>query len=195
MTSIKVLSLCCPVALLTFLSPSQPQASDMAESLQERIYMAVNIWFERPDKILSTNYHRGTIIPAGTEVNNVKLRGNEIVFTVVSGLPHTMLHVKRHSTITLDELFHRYFSTENVLAEGGKFSKLTNMEKDNVRAGTLSVGMSKDAVLMAYGYPPSHRTPSPSENTWIYWNHRMGKVLVYFAEDNKVKQITPVTGP
>lgn len=30
-------------------------------------------------------------------------------------------------------------------------------------------GMRKEAVLMAYGYPPDHRTPSLDGDTWVYF--------------------------
>ena len=34
--------------------------------------------------------------------------------------------------------------------------------------------MSKDAVLMAYGYPPDHKTPKLEDDTWSYWLGRSG---------------------
>lgn len=46
---------------------------------------SINIWVERPDRILSTNYHRGAIIPAGTAVEILRRRGDEIRFRVDSG--------------------------------------------------------------------------------------------------------------
>jgi hypothetical protein len=48
--------------------------------------------------------------------------------------------------------------------------------------------MSKDAVVMAYGYPPSHKIPTLDSNMWTYWRDRFRRVFVYF-ENGKVVNI------
>ena len=160
-----------------------------AGAVTETAYTSVNIWMERPDAILSTNYHRGTIIPAGTAVVILRRRGDQIQFRTDAGAVYKLIHAKRHSTIDLEELFRRNFSKENVMAPNGKFSRLSEMEKRNVKAGKVALGMSKDAVLMAYGYPPSHRTASPSEDTWIYWRDRIMNFSVHFGPDGRVNSL------
>ena len=165
------------------------QGEAAAQAAPVKAYTTVNLWFERPEQIYSTNYHRGTIIPAGTAVEILKRRGSEIQFRADSGTMYKLVHVKRHSNIDLEELFKRIFSTENVMAPNGKFSKLSEMEKRNVKAGKIAPGMSKDAVLMAYGYPPGHRTPSLSEGTWIYWRDRILNFSVHFGPDGRVTSL------
>ena len=32
--------------------------------------------------------------------------------------------------------------------------------------------MSDEIILMAYGYPPAHRTPSLEADEWVYWLNR-----------------------
>lgn len=61
-------------------------------------------------------------------------------------------------------------------------------ERKNIKNGTIAVGMSKDAVVMAYGYPPSHKTPTLDSNMWTYWRDRFRRVFVYF-ENGKVVNI------
>ena len=43
-------------------------------------FTQTNIWYEDPQKIYSTNYHVGTIIPVGTKVQIVRLKGDRIQF-------------------------------------------------------------------------------------------------------------------
>jgi hypothetical protein len=191
----QVLWLCCPLVFLSLTWAVGLQGKEPTEVGGQRLYTTANIWYERPDKIYSTNYHKGTILPSGTEVKDVSRAGNKIVFSEVSGLTYTLHHVKSHSTIALEELFERYFSTDDPMAEGGKFSRFTDEEKRHISSGTVSVGMSKDAVLTAYGYPPSHRTPSLAHNTWIYWRHRMARMLLHFGKDTKLKHISDAMGP
>jgi hypothetical protein len=42
--------------------------------------------------------------------------------------------------------------------------------------------MSKDAVVMAYGYPPDHKTPSLKTDLWTYWENRLISITVQFAD-------------
>ena len=152
-------------------------------------YTTANIWYERPDKILSTNFHKGAIIPIGTKVIIDYYRGTKIKFTEVgTEATYTYLHAKKHSNLDLRQLFDRYFSKEDPMRPGGPFEKLSSLEKKNVKDGTLDVGMSKDAALMAYGYPPTHQTSSISNNVWTYWKARAGRFLVTFR-DGKISNI------
>ncbi|HES59414.1 MAG TPA: hypothetical protein ENO18_03195 [Caldithrix sp.] len=54
---------------------------------------------------------------------------------------------------------------------------LTQSEIDNILAGTISTGMSKRAVLIAYGPPPQHKTRNTAENTWYYWIKKSGRPI------------------
>ena len=56
---------------------------------------------------------------------------------------------------------------------------LSPEEQDHIEKGTVGGGMTKEAVLMAYGYPPSHRTPSLSMDTWTYWTGRGTTTLTF----------------
>jgi len=152
-------------------------------------YTNINIWVEYPKDILSTNFHRGTMIPAGTKVQITYCRGVKIKFiSEDEGVTYTLVHSRRHSSIKLQEVFKRYFSEDDVMARGGSFRKLKKSEKENVKDGVIDIGMSKDAVLIAYGYPPTHVTPSLHSNVWTYWESRARRIIVHFKDD-KVFQI------
>lgn len=147
-------------------------------------YTKVNIWYENPEKILSTNYHRGAIIPVGTKVNILKYNRKIVQFNEKdSGVIFTLVYARKHSRIKLAEIFDRCFSEDNIMSEDGVFYKFTKREQENIENGIVVAGMSKDAVLAAYGYPPSHKTPNLSSNVWNYWKSRYVKVLVSFKDD------------
>ena len=69
------------------------------------------------------------------------------------------------------------------MAEGGAFQKFTAGEKENIKAGVIKEGMSKAAVLMAYGYPPGTKTPSLKSDFWIYMENRFITRSVKFKDD------------
>ncbi|MCP3898463.1 MAG: hypothetical protein GY707_01870 [Desulfobacteraceae bacterium] len=148
-------------------------------------YTNTNIWFERPEQISSVNYHVGKIVPVGTEVKIVESGNNRITFSLFEDFSITLLHSKKHSTITLQELFDRYFSENNPLEQTDQFSQFTQEEQENIKKGEIKEGMSKEAVLLAWGYPPTHRTPSLENNIWVYWVNRMRRIRVYF-KDGKI---------
>lgn len=62
---------------------------------------------------------------------------------------------------------------------------MNQAELQAIKEGKLVVGMSKAAVIMAYGYPPEHRTPSLESNTWIYWIDRFRNKAILFDENNR----------
>lgn len=129
-------------------------------------YTMANIWYEKPSEIFSANYHRGSIIPVGTKVKIEKISGRGM---------------------TEWDYFDQYFSEENPMRKDGPFEKLSEDEKNNIRIGEINEGMSKSAVLMSYGYPPSHKTPSLKNDIWIYWVNRFAQRVIYFKDDKVIK--------
>jgi hypothetical protein len=151
-----------------------PPARSQGDVEGKTFYTAANIWYEKPDKILSTNYHRGTILPVGTKVTVTEVRGKKIRFIDARGVGFAIEFVKKHSSAEIDlwAYFGRYFSTKNPLGKGTPYQGFSEKEKRNIKSGEIAVGMSKEAVLMAYGYPPAHRTPSLEADQWVYWISR-----------------------
>lgn len=150
-------------------------------------YTTANIWYEHPEKIYSTNYHAGRIIPAGTEVEVLSVKKTKVQFKV-KGEETVFLYtyVKKHSSLSFDEEFSRIFSSKNTFAAVSK--KFTAAEKTAVEEGEVVKGMSREAALAAYGYPPSHVTPELDDNLWIYWVMRFSKKEVTF-KDGKVSSV------
>ncbi|MCK5850438.1 MAG: hypothetical protein KAH23_05940 [Kiritimatiellae bacterium] len=149
-------------------------------------YTKINIWYQTPVSIPTTNYHKGGRIPAGSKVKILSVSHGRITFLDDATGVMTLVYARRHTRVDFKKMFDRYFSKKDVRAKGGVFHTLTKQEQSNVDKGTISVGMSKDAVLMAYGYPPGHRTPSLRNDTWTYWVDRRQRTVVNFDADGKV---------
>ncbi|MFH0985021.1 MAG: hypothetical protein V1882_05740 [Candidatus Omnitrophota bacterium] len=161
-------------------------AGSAAKAPGEKCYTKVNIWYEFPDKIFTTNYHKGEMVPVGSQVEILKRKKNEIQFKDIrTGIKCKLIRIPKFMDVAGDELFERYFSTGPVL-DGADYAKFSPMEKENIKAGTLAVGMSKDAVLMAYGYPPTHRTKSLADSTWTYWKSKFVNFEIQFDDKGLV---------
>ena len=166
-------------ALLAFGAASAASAAD-------RLYTAYNIWFEQPTKVYSTNYQRGNILPAGSEVKDVKRSSGKLEFTDVNlDMRFTFEFVgKHHPGLTGEQWADRFLTTRDfaALTKG-----LTAAEIKAIRAGQVQAGMSKKAVLVSVGYPPEVATASTKLDAWKYWRHRFGSYLVHFGNGKVTK--------
>src|SRR6267143_760376 len=152
-----------------------------AASAADRLYTAYNIWFEQPTKVYSTNYQKGNILPAGSEVKDVNRSSKKLEFTDVRlNLRFSFEFVgDHHPGLTGEQWIDRFLGTRDfaALSEG-----LTAAEIKAIRAGEVKAGMSKKAVLLAAGYPPEVGTASTKLDTWRYWRHRFGSYPVQFGD-------------
>ena len=164
-------------------------------------YTKFNIWYKSTGKIYSAGVHMGEILPAGTEVRvdnydfgnkNVDYKGYicfksigaSIKLTSVGGF--ILAHNPRSPSIGWVELLDRYFSKQTITEE---FNKFTEIEKQNIKDGKVVEGMSKEAVLMAWGYPLENLTYDLSLNAWEYRiSGRRDSIVIYFV-NNRINSI------
>lgn len=69
------------------------------------------------------------------------------------------------------------------------YEGLSDVDQQGIQAGKAMVGMSKQGVMIALGYPAKHRTPSTDGNTWIYWKGRHDAYAVEFDDSGKVTAV------
>lgn len=150
----------------------------------KKLYLAHNLWYENPKSVSTIGYKRGTMIPAGTEVTNVVAGKSAVSFSVDEWDLHIRVVIDNHQkdSLTAVELRDRMFSHQNI-EEMQK--NLTDLEELCVKRGYVAPGIRKMAVIMAYGYPPKHRTPSTDMPTWIYWTSRFVNRTLNFDDEGK----------
>ena len=152
------------------------------------LYTRVNIWYEprKQGEILSTNYHHGQILPAGTCVHVIKVKSDRIHFeTIDPEQSFRLYYIKEYTVVPMAEYFDRMFSETNLI----KKMSLTKDELNAIQTGEVVLGMSKEAVLVSYGYPPAHQTPHLSSNAWRYWIGRFNTRIIKFCNGKVVKNI------
>ncbi len=67
-------------------------------------------------------------------------------------------------------------------------NELSEINQKGINSGKALVGMSKEGVKTALGYPAAHRTMSLKSNSWIYWRNRFRTKVIEFDTDGKVKK-------
>lgn len=148
-------------------------------------YLGHNVWFEQPIKIPTTNYHKGMILKVGSQATITRVTDRTADFSV-EGATYRLVYVRNHhANVSIADVIKRTFLSENPL-KSSKYRSFSKSEKANIKDGTIEKGMSKDAVIMAYGYPPDHRTPSINNNIWTYWMHRFKTTVLRFDRSGKL---------
>jgi hypothetical protein len=183
--SLKILVLAAVLGLGLILAGG---STALAADGDAQLYTAYNIWWEQPGKVWSTNYQKGQLLPAGTAVRDAKQTRKSIQFTdVKTDVTYTIVFVpKHHPGKSIGDIYQRYITDKSLdqLTEG-----FSQSEKDAIKAGSVVNGMSKEAVLVCYGYPPEIATPNTKLDHWQYWRHRFKSYAIDFDEGGKVKYI------
>ena len=174
------------VTLFALLAAAGPANSEADK--QPTLYTAYNIW--RASKMKCINFKQGSdIIPAGTEVRDVKVKQQEpflpfLVFTTVADERSYKIGFTQrwHPKKSIKDYSKMMFTTQNFEA---LIAGLSDFEIDAIKKGVLVNGMSKRAVLVCYGPPPEHYTRDQGAKTWYYWSNRKDKFAIKFDQHHK----------
>lgn len=159
------------------LTPAQKAVVSEAKT----VYTQVGMWSEK-GHIIATNYKRGFHLPVNSRVTIIKVTPRVIRFTY-GGQQIDLKNVKRYTKVDISRLMERTFSSTKV-----DLSRFSESEQKAISRGKITVGMSKDAVIVSRGYPPAHRTPLLDLNSWRYWQNRFNTNIYEFI-DGKVSEI------
>jgi outer membrane protein assembly factor BamE (lipoprotein component of BamABCDE complex) len=147
----------------------------------EQLYAQSNLQLQK-GKLVPVNYRTGSMIPIGTVVK-VLDKGKSAYECITDGgveftfLPHKQIRQP------IDQVFKLFVSNEDPRP---RINKLSASDQALVKKGALERGMSRDAVLLSIGPPPSHKTPSLESSTWMYWKSKFATFKVIFGDDGKV---------
>ncbi len=172
----------------------------------EKTYTAHNIWYSGSGRNIGyvINYQRGKMLPAGTEVAEIRVfanadRGNKkdlnyrrfpyILFKSINPRGWITVQYQRnhHPHRSLQEYKHLMFTNKSISEQTAGMSQ---KGIDAINQGVIVKGMSKEAVIMSYGIPSDHATPDQSANRWYYWMTRTRKKQVCFDANERTIDCT-----
>lgn len=126
----------------------------------------------------ATNYWRGVLVPINTKVNLVSLSGKTIVLRVESSKETIKVeNVPNFTRVDLPTLAARMLSPTPI-----PLDKFDESMAHAIKAGTMRLGMTKEQVVMARGYPPGHQTASLESDSWKYWSSRFVIQTIVFTD-------------
>lgn len=123
-----------------------------------------------------TNVVGHKILPYGTQVTIKSARKGFLLIDQKSG---NQIHVLATSAYLLDLSLSDYI--ELILSRSPiSYAGLSEIDMKGISEGKPYIGMTKQGVMIALGYPCPHRTTSPDSNVWIYWRNRLSNYNVNF---------------
>ena len=135
----------------------------------------------------STN-HIGlpVVIPVGADLVVVEVEASDITFRYSKeNVALKLEYVEKHNRMPIGAWLDREFSMTPVALPSG----LTDKERDAIKKGEAQVGMSREALFLAIGYPPASLTPSDKASHLIYEKKRFNKVEFIFDDKDHLLTI------
>ncbi len=178
----RILSLC---SFLLLLATSAPAADQ---------FLAHNVWIHGGNDGSCINYKTGTILPVGSKIDNIRVvrpdpnadpndMTNQFKPYIALTLGGKSYEIKfdpdYHPKKTIDDCATALVS-DKTLSAGAP--GLSTEIQDAIAKGIVVRGMSKSEVLLSYGPPPEHKTPSLDADTWIYWLNKMRSKKICFDD-------------
>ena len=154
------------------------------------IYNKVNLRAETNSSgttTYSTNYVGVPLLfPINTTFKVIDFDSNDVRLQDPKGQIIALTFVKKHNQMLFSEYMARTFAEKPVALP----SHLTALEKEGIRSGTAKVGMTRQAVFLALGYPPANLNASfLQSSTMTYMSKRFDKLILRFGDKDRVTEI------
>ena len=163
-------------------------------------YLCCNLHYDKPE-ITDMNYLRGKVIPFGTRVQIREVDADRVEFQTPGHPPIRLVLKQGVGELTMDQYLDRVFLVDDPYArlpklpEDGKAAAEVDKIRRMMEEGDVTVGMTRDQVLTAIGYPPAHRTPHLDAAMWTYWVDPEDTFEVYFEGDRVSRVQRHENGP
>lgn len=156
-------------------------SADMAPMLPAgELFTLVNLHVDpKGHRVFTTNYQSAILLPLCTRVVVTEQTSKLIRFSdAEQGVEYVYLRTK-HLRESFAGHLAKVFGSECVST---RVAAMSEIDRRGISEGRALPGMSKDAVILAMGYPPDHATPSLAADRWTYWRNRATRTVVHFSD-------------
>ncbi len=165
------------------LTPSFNKAMDNSEQL----YTKQNIRYltsRRGQRVADAiNYDSGFIIPVNTAIVLDDVDDNYIVF-IKDSREFILKNNERYTGMGTAQAATQFFSRTKV-----DLSKFNKADMQAINKAEAVIGASKEAILVAKGYPPALYTASINLDEWTYYKKQRGSSYTVIFKNNVVADI------
>jgi len=182
----------CLFFILVFSTGSDAMDSSSSDKSQDtEVYLKNNIHAQQGYKDVKASYANWTnpgnghvIIPVNTPITISEFKRGLMINNQDNGMVIFFEYHPINMGMSINEYIELIASPTPVSLDGFSPTDLKGIQN-----GKVYLGMTKEGVRIALGYPAKHRTVSLEENTWIYWVNRFTTTAVEFDDTGKVIQI------
>lgn len=155
------------------------------------VFLKVNIHYQdngRDNKASYANYTASgeghKILSVNTPVTIKKWKRGFIIVNTKNNSEIFFEYQQKRMQMSIEEYLKHITSPTKV-----SLKKLSKTDQKGIQEGKAYSGMTKDGVMMALGYPATHKTPSLKSDRWIYWGNRYRTIAVNFDEKGIVTNL------
>jgi len=138
-------------------------------------------------RIYSLNMQSSTeLIPRCTAVTVLAISEDRDFDFSLNGVPHTYRFSHNIAPDGYEANLQKYFGTK---CDASAVQKLSAIDQKGIKEGKAFIGMSKQGVLYAIGYPPSFET-STKASAWKYWFDKKTFIHIEFDDSGIVRNVS-----
>ena len=147
-------------------------------------YTCCNFHYEK-DWINDGNYAQLPMIPAGSPIKVISYGSNRAQVEI-EGKPYRLGHDYGREQETLEQWVRKLVVDQDPKV---KLAAYPPAVRKAIQNGQIMVGMTKEQVIMAVGYPLTNENPRLDAPLWRYWWSSFGEYQVHWSGD-RVGKVT-----
>ena len=147
-------------------------------------YTCCNFHYDK-DWISDANWRINTMIPAGAKIKVLDYGSNR-ASVEIDGRPMRIGQDYGRKEESIQAFIDKLVVKNDPKA---KIAKYPEKIRTAIHEGRVIPGMTREQVIIAVGYPPTHRTASVNSTVWNHWANRYSRYEVHFNEKGTVEKI------
>jgi hypothetical protein len=162
-----------------------PVGSDGQAAFPRQGYACCDLHYDK-DWINDGNYAELPMIPAGTPIE-VLSYGRQRAAVKVDGKPMRLGHDYGRDQESLDAWVNKVVIKDD---PRGRISSYPSAIQEAIRQGKVMIGMTRDQVIVAVGYPLTSENVSLDAPQWRMWRSSHGEYQLNFSRDGHLTSVT-----
>jgi hypothetical protein len=162
-----------------------PVGPDGVPSFPRQGYACCDLHYDK-DWINDGNYAELPMIPAGTPIEVLNY-GRQRAAVKVDGKPMRLGHDYGRDQESLDAWVNKIVVKDD---PRGRISSYPSAIQEAIRQGKVMIGMTREQVIVAVGYPLTSENLSLDAPQWRLWRSSHGEYQLNFARDGHLMSVT-----
>jgi len=171
------------LAILASAAASFGACAALAQSLPEG-YTCCNFHYDK-DWISDANWRVQPMIPAGARIKVLDYGFNR-ASVEIDGKPMRIGQDYGRKEEKLEQFIQKLVVKNDPKA---RIARYPEKVRAAIHEGRVIPGMTREQVIIAVGYPPTHRTPILDAPVWNLWASRTNRYEVHFNSKGVVEKI------